>query len=106
MAGALFRVSVPTHHAGAWSLSPGPALNRAMTWKEPFRIGPVIDPMDDARLTLRMIREFIELHAPPGTFHDRLHTRLRATDEADALIESLRKHRCPTRTSSVGIAEE
>jgi len=38
-----------------------------------------------------MIREFIELHAAPGTLPACLHTGLRATEEAEALIEALHK---------------
>lgn len=62
---------------------------------DPARIGPVIDPLDDAREGMRMIREFVELHAPPGTLPARLHTGLRATEEAEAIIGALRKTSLP-----------
>ena len=48
---------------------------------DPKRISPVFDPQEDARVALAMIREFIELHAPPGTLSARLQTGLRATEE-------------------------
>ena len=56
---------------------------------DPKRISPIFDPREDARVALAMIREFIELHAPPGTLSARLQTGLRATEEAHALIEAL-----------------
>ena len=62
---------------------------------DPSRISPIFDPREDARVALAMIREFIEIHAPPGTLPARLQTGLRATQEAEALIEALRKTSLP-----------
>ena len=62
---------------------------------DPKRISPVFDSQEDARVALAMIREFIELHAPPGTLHARLQTGLRATVEAHALIEALLRTSLP-----------
>ena len=62
---------------------------------DPNRISPIFDPREDARVALAMIREFIELHAPPGTLPARLHTGLRATEEAEALIDALRNTSLP-----------
>ena len=62
---------------------------------DPKRIGPIFDPREDARVALAMIRVFIEMHAPPGTLPARLYTGLRATEEAEALIEALRNAPLP-----------
>ena len=70
---------------------------------DPSRISPIFDPREDTRVALAMIRVFIEMHAPPGTLPARLYTGLRATEEAEALIEALRNAPCLTRKSGAGI---
>jgi len=61
----------------------------SMDWRPRFRIVPMINPMHDGRDALRMVREFIELHMPPGTLPARVWTDLHAREEAEALIQAI-----------------
>jgi len=68
-----------------------------MNWRDPFRIGPIINPLSDARVTVRMIREFIETHTLPRRRPARGHVGLNATDEAEMLIDAMRQSSLPYR---------
>ena len=53
-------------------------------------IGPVIiDPLEDARAALNMIREAVETLAPPGALPQRAHTGVNMTEEAAAIIRAI-----------------
>jgi hypothetical protein len=69
----------------------------AMKWRDPLRIVAIINPLKEARVALRMIREYIELHMPAGTLPARLYTSLRATDEAEVLIDAMQQSALPFR---------
>jgi hypothetical protein len=56
---------------------------------DPDRIGPIIDPVEDARAALLMIREAVEILAPPGSLPQRSHTGVNMVEEAEALVNAI-----------------
>jgi hypothetical protein len=57
---------------------------------DPQRIGPVIEPLEDARAAMQMIREAVEELTPPGSLGSREHTGVNLTEEAEAIIQAIR----------------
>ncbi len=57
---------------------------------DPARVGPVIEPLEDARAALRMIREAVETLAPTGALPSREQTGVNMTEEAEAIVRGIR----------------